>query len=150
MANPVNHKCCIADRPAGSVDEADFAWREEPVPTPGPGQLLVRNIYLSLDPTNRVWMNEAGSYLPPIPIGEVMRGIAIGVVEESNHSGFSKGDIVQGLLGWQEYYISDGSDLNRLPKGLPIPLTAHFGLLGHIGLTAYFGLLEIGHPKPGE
>ena len=150
MPQTTNHKWCIASRPAGSIDESNFTWSEEPVPVPGPDQLLIRNIYLSLDPTNRVWMNEAASYLPPIPIGDVMRGIGIGVVEASNNPGFAPGDIVQSMLGWQEYCLSDGTGVGKLPKGLPIPLTAHFGLLGHIGLTAYYGLLEIGSPKAGE
>jgi NADPH-dependent curcumin reductase CurA len=95
-------------------------------------------------------MNEADTYLPALKLGDVMRALGIGVVEESRHPGFAKGDIVQGLLGWQQYLLSDGSGLGKLPKGLPVPLTAFFGLLGHIGLTAYFGLLDIAPPKPGE
>jgi len=145
-----NHQWRIAARPHGLVKDSDFRWHEEPLSKPADGQVLVRNVYLSLDPTNRVWMNEADSYLPALKIGDVMRGGAIGVVEESKHSGFAAGDIVQGLLGWQQYVLSDGAGLGKLPRGLPVPLTAFFGLLGHIGLTAYFGLLDICHPKEGE
>jgi len=145
-----NHQWLIAARPEGLVKESDFRWHESPAPSPAEGEVLVRSVYLSLDPTNRVWMNQAESYLPALAMGDVMRGIAIGVVEESRDSSFSKGDIVQGLLGWQQYSVSPGAALNKLPKGLPVPMTAFFGLLGHIGLSAYFGLLDICQPKAGE
>lgn len=146
----MNQQWLIAARPHGLVKESDFRLNEVGVAEPADGQILVRTVYLSLDPTNRVWMNEADSYLPALKLGDVMRGGGIGVVEESRHPGFDKGDIVQGLLGWQRYSISDGAGLAKLPKGLPVPMTAFFGLLGHIGLTAYFGLLDITQPKSGE
>ena len=145
-----NQQWLIAARPQGDVKESDFQWNETTIADPADGQLLIRTVYISLDPTNRIWMNEADSYLPSLPLGNVMRGGGIGVVEESRNSGFAKDYIVQGLLGWQQYSLSDGVGLGKLPKGLPVPLTAFFGLLGHIGLTAYFGLLDITDPKPGE
>lgn len=145
-----NQQWLIAARPEGMVKESDFRWRETPVGEPRDGELLVRTVYISLDPTNRIWMNDADSYLPALKLGDVMRGGGIGVVEESRHPGFAAGDIVQGLLGWQRYSVSDGAGLGKLPKGLPVPMTAFFGLLGHIGLTAYFGLLDICSPKAGE
>ncbi len=145
-----NQQWLIAAHPRGEVKESDFRWNQVRLGDPGDGQVLVRTVYLSLDPTNRVWMNGAESYLPPLALGDVMRGVGIGVVEESRHPGFAKGDIVQGLVGWQQYSLSDGTGLGKLPKGLPVSLTAFFGLLGHIGLTAYFGLLDITQPKPGE
>ena len=145
-----NHQWLIAARPRGEVKESDFRWNQTTVAGPDDGQVLIRTVYISLDPTNRVWMNEAESYLPALPLGNVMRGGGLGIVEESRNPGFAKGDIVQGLLGWQQYSISDGAGLSKLPKGLPVPLTAFFGLLGHIGLTAYFGLLDITQPKAGE
>lgn len=145
-----NHQWLIAARPEGLVKDSDFRWNEAPVPAFGDGQVLVRVVYLSLDPTNRIWMNEAESYLPALKLGDVMRGGGIGVVEESRHSSLAPGDLVQGLLGWQQYAVLPGPALNKLPKGLPVPTTALFGLLGHIGLTAYFGLLDICKPKPGE
>jgi len=150
MPARTNRQWRIAARPEGAIRSTDFAWSEEPLPPLAEGQVLVRNVYLSLDPTNRVWMNEADSYLPAIAIGDVMRGGGIGVVEESRHPQFAAGDLVQGLIGWQDYLVSDGAGLGKLPRGLPLPLTAQFGLLGHIGLTAYFGLLDITKPQAGE
>jgi NADPH-dependent curcumin reductase len=146
----MNQRWLIAARPEGLVKESDFRWNETPLGETGEGQVLVRVVYISLDPTNRIWMNAADSYLPATKLGDVMRGGGIGVVEESKHPGFAAGDIVQGLLGWQKYSVSDGVGLGKLPKGLPVPMTAFFGLLGHIGLTAYFGLLDICQPKTGE
>lgn len=146
---PTNQQWLLAARPSGTVKESDFRWVESPAPAPKDGEALVRNVYLSLDPTNRVWMNEADSYLPALALGDVMRGIAIGIVEESRHPDFAAGDLVQGLIGWQRYAVIPGPALTKLPR-LPVPVTAFFGLLGHIGLTAYFGLLDITQPKPGE
>jgi NADPH-dependent curcumin reductase CurA len=151
MSATTNRQWLLASRPQGLPSAANFAWKESPAPKcQQDGQVLIRIVYLSLDPTNRVWMNEAASYLPAIPLGDVMRGVGIGYVEESRNPGFAAGDLVQGLLGWQTWFLSsDGKDLTKLPK-LPIPVDAHFGLLAHIGFTAYFGVLDIGKPKPGE
>jgi len=145
-----NRQWRLAARPQGIVRNSDFQWREEAVPALADGQVLVRNIYLSLDPANRVWMNDADSYMPKLPLDAVMRGGGIGVVEESKNPKFAVGDIVQGLLNWQEFVVGSGSDLTKLPKLPGVPLTAFMGLLGHIGLTAYFGLLDVGQPKAGE
>lgn len=149
MTKRTNHQWCLAARPEGLTKESDFEWKEVEHEEIQEGFLLVRVIYLSIDPTNRGWI-KADSYLPAVQIGDVMRGIAIGIVEKSRHPDFAQNDIVQGMLGWQEYLISDGTGLTVLPKELPVPLTAHFGLFGHIGLSAYFGLLDIGKPKSGE
>jgi hypothetical protein len=111
---------------------------------------LVHNKYLSLDPTNRGWAGEIDTYLPAVKLGDVMRGGVIGVVEESRNTDFKVGDHVSGLLGWQEYAVSDGTGLTKLPDNPAIPLTAYMGLFGHIGLTAYYGLLDVGQPKAGE
>jgi len=145
-----NRQWLLAARPQGRIKESDFRWNEAPVPEPGEGQVLIRNLYLSLDPTNRGWMGERATYLPPVQLGDVVRGIAIGEVVRSNHPKFKEGEIVQGMIGWQDYLVSDGRGLTILPPLPGLPLTAHFGLFGHIGLTAYFGLLEIGQPQPGE
>ena len=145
----INQRWLLTARPTGNAKEGDFTWDEGPADEPGEGRVVVRTIYLSLDPTNRVWMNDADSYLPAIVLGSVMRGVAIGVVEESRNSHFAVGDLVQGLLGWQRYAVSDGRGLAKLPR-LPIPFTAYLGVLGHIGLTAYFGLLDVGRPRAGE
>ena len=110
-------------RPTGLIKEADFEWREERLPLLGKNEILVRIIYLSLDPANRGWVTEGKSYVPPVEIGEVMRGITIGVVEKSNNSAFQKGDIVQGILGWQEYVVTDGKGLTKLSVDPFLPLT---------------------------
>ena len=150
MSQRTNHQWRLAARPVGMIKEADYQWAEEPVPELQDGQVLIRNLYLSLDPANRAWVREEGSYMAPIPLGSVMPGIAVGVVEESRNPNFRAGDNVQGFLGWQEYAVSDGAGLNKLPNNPAIPLTAYLGLFGGIGLTAYFGLLDITDPKPGE
>jgi NADPH-dependent curcumin reductase CurA len=150
MDAKINRQWRLAARPKGLIKESDFEWHEEPVPIPGADEILVRNIYLSLDPANRGWITEAKSYIPPVGIGEVMRGGTIGVVEQSHHADFQAGDIVQGLLGWQYYALTDGIALTKLPIDPSLPLTAYMGLLGIIGPTAYFGLLDIGKPKAGE
>lgn len=149
MAQLMNQQWRLAKRPSGLVDETTLQLGASPVPDLADGQFRVRITYLSLDPTNRVWMNEADSYLPAVKIGEVMRGGGMGVVEESKHPNFAVGDHVAGLVGWQQYLVTDGMGVSKLPA-LPIPSTAHFGLLGHIGITAYYGLLDIGKPKAGE
>lgn len=140
----------LRKRPTGRLKESDFTFAEEPIPPPAEGQIRVRNVYLSIDPTYRLWANEAATYMPPVGIGEVMRGATVGVVEESRDAGFAPGDIVTGLLGWQDYSIASGSAVSKIPPGLPIPLTAYLGVLGGNGLAAYFGLLDIGQPRPGE
>jgi len=150
MSAKVNRQWRVRVRPVGLIKESDFEWREEPVAEPAPGQVLVRNVYLSLDPANRGWLNEGDTYVPAVPLGDVMRGLAIGVVEDSHDAGFQRGDIVSGMLGWQDYAVADAAALTRIREDPSLPLTAQFGLLGHIGMTAYFGLLEIGKPKAGE
>ena len=150
MTTQTNRQWRLRARPEGLIKESDFEFHEEPVPVLAEGQLVVRNIYLSLDPANRGWVTDLPSYVPPVPLGEVMRGIAIGVVEDSRHPGFQPGDMVQGMLGWQSYLLSDGGGLQRLPRDTGLPLTASLGLFSHIGLTAYFGLLQIGKPRAGE
>jgi NADPH-dependent curcumin reductase len=150
MSARTNQMWKLAARPHGMVKESDFEWAEEPVRDLEDGELLVRTVYLSIDPTNRMWASEAEGYMDPVELGEVMRGTAVGVVEESRNARFAVGDAVQGILGWQRYAISDGKGLVTLPKGLPVPFDAFVAVLNHIGATAYFGLLEIGQPKAGE
>jgi hypothetical protein len=150
MTTRTNRQWRLAARPVGLIKDSDFTWTEEAVPELQDGQILVHNKYISLDPTNRVWVTDVPSYLPPVGIGEVMRGGAIGEVIESRNAAFNVGDHVQGLLGWQDYYVGDGKGLQKLPNMPGVPLTAFMGLFSHIGLTAYFGLLDITHPKAGE
>jgi NADPH-dependent curcumin reductase CurA len=149
MSENVNAAWHLVRRPDGLLKDGDLEWRESELPPLGEGEVLVRQELLSLDPTNRVWMNDADSYLPRLPLGAVMRGIGIGKVEQSRSAKYSPGDTVQGLLGWQKRYQGPAEGMTKLPP-IPLPLEAHFGLLGHIGLTAYFGLVDIGKAKEGE
>ncbi len=149
----VNRQFLLLSRPVGDIKESDFEYTEVPIPTPKDGEVLIRNLYLSLDPTNRIWMSNMVQYMPPVELGEVMRGVAIGVVEESKNPYLQSGDVVTGLLGWQDYALFKDEQVNFLSKinpPLPNPLFAAVGLLGVTGITAYFGLLDIGQPKPGE
>jgi len=155
MATPVSgpktsSQWRLRARPQGRARESDFEWVEEATPELVEGQILVRILYLSLDPTNRIWMEPVDSYLPMLPLGAVMRGVTIGVVEASRQRGFAAGDIVQGLGGWQSYYAGDAAGWSKLPRIPGVPLTAFFGAMGHIGFSAYFGLMDIGQPKAGE
>jgi len=149
MSTTVNHQWRLISRPVGNLKQTDFEWTTSPVPDPGDGEVLVRVLYLSLDPTYRMWA-ATDTYLPAVPLGDVMRGIAIGVVEKSRDQSLPEGTHVQGLLGWQEYVVCRPHQLTVLPPLPGIPLEAHFGLFGHIGMTAYFGLIDIGQPKAGE
>jgi len=144
----MNNKWNLVARPVGLPKATDFEWRSEELKPLEDGEIRVRNVYLSLDPANRVWMVR-DSYMPMVPLGETMRGGGIGVVEESRNPKFEVGDVVQGLLCWQTYYTGPGKGFTKVPA-LGIPLAAHYGLFGHIGYTAYFGLLDIGAPKEGE
>lgn len=149
MSTTTNRQWRVAARPVGMIKESDYRWTEEVLPSLQDGQMLVRVQYLSLDPANRAWLNEGGSYMAEVGLDTVMPAGGIGVVVESRRDGFAEGDLVQGMLGWQDFVISDGSGMNKLPQ-MGLPPTAFLGLFGHIGLTAYFGLLEIGQPKEGE
>jgi NADPH-dependent curcumin reductase CurA len=144
----VNRQWRLAAHPDGLIKPSDFRFTEEAVRDLRDGEVLVRVEYLSLDPTNRIWANGQESYLPPVAIGEVMRGMGVGVIEASRDPGWSVGARVSGRLGWQSYAIAEGRDLAGLPPG--VEPTMQLGLLGHIGLTAYFALLDVGRPQPGE
>ena len=144
----INRQFLLKSRPVGRIRESDFEYREQPVPVPGAGEVLVRNIYLSLDPAMRGWMNAGQSYIPPVAIGDVMRGITVGRVAASNHPDFAEGDIASGLLGWQDYGVADAKYLEKITHGLP--MTASLSVLGLTGRTAYFGLLDVGKPEKGQ
>jgi NADPH-dependent curcumin reductase CurA len=147
----VNRQWLLAARPKGMVKESDFRWNEAPVPEPGEGEVQVRVLYLSFDPAMRGWMEDRPSYIPPVRIGEPMRAGAIGRITRSRHPDFHEGEIVQGTFGWQDYAVvrPDGPiPLMRVPEG--VPLTWPLGVLGITGLTAYFGMLDLGRPRAGE
>jgi NADPH-dependent curcumin reductase CurA len=145
----INRQLRLAQRPTGMVDDATFDLVEEPIPELADGEYLVRHVYLSIDPTQRIWIREEPSYLPPVGIGEVMRSGAIGEVVESRTADVPVGSIVTGLLGWQEHSVC-GPDAaaNVVPAGLPMRQMS--GVLGATGITAYFGMLEVGKAQPGE
>jgi NADPH-dependent curcumin reductase CurA len=152
MHEQINRRWRLARRPVGSVKESDFEWSEEPAPFPGPGQLLVRNQYLSLDPVIRAWMWQEDTVLPAQSLGSVIRGLTLGRVQKSNSARFADGTTVLGTLGWEDYSVTDGASdfLLSLPERDDIPDVMHLVLFGHIGITAYFGLLDVGRPKAGE
>lgn len=148
-ASLTNHQFRLAARPAGLPKRSDWEYTSEPVPAPGEGQVLVQVLYLSLDPAMRGWMNEGRSYIPPVALGAVMRAFGAGRVVASRHPGFAAGDQVTGTLGIQEYAVLDGGALTKVDASA-IPLTAHVSALGLTGMTAYFGLREVGRPQPGQ
>ncbi|HEY4911447.1 MAG TPA: NADP-dependent oxidoreductase, partial [Methylomirabilota bacterium] len=145
----VNGQCRLAARPVGLPKATDWEYIEDSAPEPADGQFLVRVDYLSLDPAMRAWMNPGRSYIPPVEIGEVMRAAGIGTVVDSRHPGFSQGDCVQGVFGAQRYALSDGKGVTPVDTDLAPP-PVHLGVLGISGLTAYFGLLNVGRPEPGQ
>ncbi len=144
-----NKQVLLANRPTGWVKESDFRIVETPLPAPGEGQVLIKNSYLSLDPYMRGRMNDARSYAAKAELGEVMTGETVGEVIESRSAKFAKGDWVAGRVGWQQYAVSDGSNLRKIDTELAPP-SAHLGVVGMPGVTAYVGLLDIGQPKAGE
>ncbi len=145
----LNRQFKLAQRPVGMVKRSDFEFAQAPAPQPGDGELLIKILYVSLDPAMRGWMNEGKSYIPPVGIGEVMRAGAVGRVIESKHPKFTAGEHVVGVLGVQDYAISNGKGLTKVdPKLAPLPV--YLGTLGMPGMTAYFGLLDVGQAKSGD
>jgi NADPH-dependent curcumin reductase len=146
-----NRRWLLAKRPHGPVKDDDFRMVTEAIPTPGDGEFVVRVTHLSFDPTQRGWLVDAPSYLPPVQIGEVMRAGAVGQVVASNHPGYPVGERVNGTFGWQDYALSDGSG-SRTATIVRTGVSAEqaLGVFGVTGLTAYFGLMDLGQPKAGE
>jgi NADPH-dependent curcumin reductase CurA len=147
--SPINRQVRLAARPAGRPQPADWDVTSEPVPEPGPGQFVVEISHLSIDPAMRGWMNAGASYIPPVEVGAVMRAGAVGLVTASEHPGFAVGDYVYGAFGVQEYALSDGRGVITIDTSLAEPAT-YLGTLGMTGLTAYFGLLDVGRIQPGD
>jgi NADPH-dependent curcumin reductase CurA len=146
-----NRQVTLAQRPTGMIDESTTSLVETPIPQCGPHEALIKVGILSIDPTIRTWMNDAPGYLPPIGIGDVIRSGGSGVVVESKSERYQVGDVVNGLTGWQEWTIA--SETNRftvLPKGLGLDLATVMNVFGATGLTAYFGLLDVGAFKVGD
>lgn len=150
---PSNRQFRLKSRPVGRIKPSDFELVTAPIPSAGPGQAVAKLLYLSLDPTNRIWVTDQESYLPPVQIGEVMRGGGLAQIVDSQRPELKVGDLVAGLTGWQEYALLDDATapmVQPVPSGLPVPLPALLGALGFTGLTAYFGLLDVGQPQAGE
>jgi NADPH-dependent curcumin reductase CurA len=145
----INRQITLAARPVGFPRDSDFKLVESPIPNPKDGEFLVRVIYMSVDPYMRGRMNDAASYAAPVQLGEVMGGGAVGKVVTSNNPNFNEGDIVEGPFGWQEFAVSNGQGARKIDPSLA-PISTALGVLGMPGLTAYFGLLDICNPQPGE
>ena len=149
MNMPLNRQFLLAQRPVGLPSRDTFSYVESPLGEPGPGQILVKNAYLSLDPAMRGWMNDAKSYIPPVGIGEVMRALGVGEVLASQHPDYAVGDFVNGALGVQDYFLGEPKGFYKVdPKRAPLPM--YLSALGMTGMTAYFALLDVGTPKAGE
>src|SRR5688572_28959043 len=149
MSAAANRQFKLARRPIGMVKRSDFDYTQEPVPSPRDGEILVKYLYLSLDPAMRGWMNEGKSYIPPVGLGEVMRAGAAGTVIASKHPQFVAGDCVVGMFGVQDYALSNGKGVTKInPQIAPLPV--FLGTLGMPGMTAYFGLLDVGQARAGE
>ncbi len=146
----INRQFLLADRPAGMVKETDFEYREVKAPRPGLGEALVKTSYISLDPSMRGQMENRADYVAPLELGDVMRAGAIGVVVASNHADYPEGTLVSGAFGMQDYAVSNGKNVPMRAFDQDIDPTAALGILGGTGMTAYFGLLEIGQPKAGD
>lgn len=150
MAERKNMQVLLANRPQGWVKESDFKIVETDLPPVGEGEVLVKNLFMSLDPYMRGRMNDTKSYTAKAELGEVMLGGTVGEVAESNNPKFKVGDIVVGSFGWQQYGLSNGGGIKKIDDPNLIPISTYLGVTGMPGVTAWVGLLEIGLPKPGE
>jgi NADPH-dependent curcumin reductase CurA len=148
VREPLNRQILLAARPHGDPKPTDFDIVDRPLPVPGDDEVLIRNVFVSLDPYNRIIMGNANSDQTPIEVGDPMFGFTVAIVEQSNNSAFSVGDHVASMSGWQHYALSDGSDLRPIDP-TTAPLSANLGVLGMTGLTAWVGLTKIIDPKPG-
>jgi NADPH-dependent curcumin reductase CurA len=150
VAAGVNRQVLLKSRPNGIPQPENFEIAEAPIPQLDARQILIRNEFLSVEPAMRGWVSAVANYSKPVGIGEVMRAFAAGTVIASRHPAFAEGDKVMGMLGWQEFAVSDGTSVSRKIKETDLPLSLSLGILGLNGLTAYFGLLDLGVPRPGD
>ncbi len=146
----MNKQWILSKFPVGDIKEGDLVLNDTEIPSLDDGQILIKNIYLSLDPANRGWMSGQKSYVDAMQIGDVMRGGTISIVEESKNKKFDKGDIVNAMGGWQQFCISDGRGVRKIPLNTGFKLDSFMSILGMTGMTAYFGLLDITKPIAGE
>jgi NADPH-dependent curcumin reductase CurA len=150
MDQDINRQVILKSRPADIPEAENFEIIETPAPEPGDNEVLVRNIYLSVEPAMRGWVSAVANYSEPVGLGEVMRAFTVGRVAASRHSDFRPGEIVTGMFGWQDYASIDVKAIQRKVTESDLPISTSLGVLGLNGITAYFGLLEIGQPKAGE
>lgn len=150
MTTLTNRQYYLASRPAGMPTAENVPFRDVPLAEPGEGEVVMRNLYISLDPAIRGWMGDDPNYIEPITLGDAVRSSVIGRVVKSNSPDFSEGDVAMTMGGWETYTTVPAVMLNKLDESMGIPLSHFLGVLGPTGLTAYFGLLEVGRPKEGE
>src|SRR3954464_5826389 len=150
MLPNANRQVRLKSRPNGIPQAEHFEIVATALPAVADKQILVRNDYLSVEPAMRGWVSAVANYAAPVGIGEVMRAFAVGTVVASRHQNYREGDAVMGLLGWQEFALSDGSTITRKVKEQDLPLSLSLGVLGLNGVTAYFGLVDVGQPRPGD
>ncbi len=146
-----NRRFVLRERPSGRIGPETFQLVEEELPEIGEGEALVRSEWISLDPTNRAWINDMPGYLPPVGLGETMRGLGLGRVVKSRNPSYREGQLVQGLTGWTEHFIaSEAAPLQQVPEIEGVSPSLYLGVLGMTGLTAWVGMREIGKPRSGE
>jgi hypothetical protein len=150
MEQDINRQVRLKSRPADIPEAENFEIVEVPIPELGDNEVLVRNIYLSVEPAMRGWVSEVANYSEPVGLGTVMRAFTVGRVAASCHSGFQVGEFVTGIFGWQDYALVEAEQIQRKVTAIDLPISTALGVLGLNGITAYFGLLEIGQPKTGE
>ena len=150
MTEQTNRQYFLASRPDGMPTAEHVQCRDVPLAEPGPGEVTIRNLYMSLDPAQRGWMSDAPNYIEPIALGDAVRSSVLGRVVSSNSPDFAVGDVAMTMGGWEEYTTVAGATLNKLDESLGIPLSLYLGVLGPTGATAYFGLLDVAKPQPGE
>ena len=150
MHQRANRQVRLKSRPSGIPQAEHFEIVEVPVPDAADGQVLVRNIYLSVEPAMRGWVSAVANYSEPVALGAVMRARAVGRIEESRHPDFTIGDYVTGMFGWQDYAVVNAEAILRTVAGSGLPISTSLGVLGLNGLTAYFALLDVGQPRAGE
>ena len=147
-----NRQWLLAKRPEGMIGESNFDLVERSIPAVGDNQILIKNLYFSFDPTQRNWMVDRPSYLPPVAIGEVMRSGTVAQVVQSNHGDFAEGELVQTMGGWQDYAVVTPGEgvtgVTKIPEGVTPEMM--LSVIGLTGITAYFGLLELGQPQAGD
>ena len=145
-----NKQWILNSFPVGEIKDNDLIFKDSNLTEINDGEVLIKNIYLSLDPANRGWMSGKASYVDAMQVGDIMRGGTIGIVEESKNEKFKKGDTVQYQGGWQEYCINDGMGLRTIPLNTGLELPSFLSVMGMQGMTAYFGLLDVLKPKENE